>query len=209
MSYESAHLSELESIPVGDRGLVWRPIRSRFDIRAFGVNAYTAEPGAEIVEEHTEETYGHEEMYVVVSGRATFTLDGEEVDAPAGTIVHLPDPRVRRTAVAQDPGTTVLAVGGKRGEAFEPSGWELFFRASQLQPDEAVRLLEKSADAYNTRTPGFRYNLACYRALAGDRDGALETFRRAFELDPDRVREWAKSDADLDSIRGEVDAIVA
>ena len=76
MSYETAHLSELESIPVGDRGLVWRPIRSRFDIRAFGVNAYTAEPGNEVVEEHTEETYGHEEMYVVVSGRATFTLNG-------------------------------------------------------------------------------------------------------------------------------------
>src|SRR3954452_5617097 len=116
MSYQTAHLSELESIPVGDRGLLWRPIRSRFDIQAFGVNAYTAEPGHEVVEEHTEKTYGHEELYVVVSGRARFTLDGEEVDAPAGTLVHLPDPAVRRTAVAVDPGTAVLAVGAKRGE---------------------------------------------------------------------------------------------
>src|SRR5262249_44672973 len=110
----------------------------------------------------------HEEMYVVVSGRATFTLNDEEVDAPAGTIVHLPDPRVRRSAVSQEPGTTVLAVGGKRGEAFEPSGWELFFRAAQLPPEEAVRLLEEGGSAYNTSTPGFQYNLACYRALAGD-----------------------------------------
>jgi quercetin dioxygenase-like cupin family protein len=209
MSYESAHLSELESIPVGDHGLLWRPIRSRFGIRAFGVNAYTAEPGAEVVEDHTEETYGHEEMYVVVSGRATFTLDGEEVDAPAGTIVHLPDPGVRRGAVAQEPGTTVLAVGGKRGEAFVPSGWELFFRAAQLPADEAVRLLEESGNAYNTNTPGFQYNLACYRALSDDREGALAAFRRAFQLDPERVRDWARDDSDLDSVRSEVDAIVA
>src|SRR6266516_7078574 len=110
MSYHVAHLADLESIPVGDRGLQWRPIRSRFGIEAFGVNAYTAEPGSEVVESHTEETYGHEELYVVVSGRATFTLDGEEVEAPAGTIVHLPDPSVRRKAFAAEPETRVLAV---------------------------------------------------------------------------------------------------
>ncbi len=188
MSYQTAHLSELESIPVGDRGLVWRPIRSRFDIRAFGVNAYTAEPGHEVVEEHTEETYGHEEMYVVVSGRATFTLNGEEVDAPAGTIVR--------------------AVGGKRGEAFQPSAWELFFRAGTLPPEEALRLLEQAGDSYNKESASFQYNLACYRALAGDRDGALEAFRHAFELGPDRVREWAPGDSDLDSVRAEVDALI-
>jgi quercetin dioxygenase-like cupin family protein len=209
MSYQTAHLSELESIPVGDRGLVWRPIRSRFDIRAFGVNAYTAEPGHEVVEEHTEETYGHEEMYVVVSGHATFTLDGDEVDAPAGTIVHLPDPSVRRTAVARDPGTTVLAVGGKPGEPFQASAWELFFRASELPPAEALRLLEDSSDAYPRDTASFQYGLACYRALAGDHAGAVEAFRRAFELGPDRVRRWAEDDSDLDSIRAEVDSVLA
>jgi quercetin dioxygenase-like cupin family protein len=209
MTFQTAHLSELESIPVGDRGLVWRPIRSRFDIRAFGVNAYTAEPGHEIVEEHTEATYGHEELYVVVSGHATFTLDGEDVDAPAGTIVHLPEPSVRRTAVAREPGTTVLAVGGKRGEPFEPSAWELTFRASKLPPADALRLFEQEGASYRTESANFQYNLACFRARAGDREGAIEAFRHAFELDPDRVREWAPGDEDLDSIRAEVDALLA
>jgi quercetin dioxygenase-like cupin family protein len=208
MSFHVAHLSELESIPVGERGLRWRPIRSCFGIQAFGVNAYTAEPGEEVVEEHTEQTYGHEELYVVVSGRATFTLDGEEVDAPAGTLVHLPDPAVRRTAVAVEPDTAVLALGGKRGEAFRPSPWELHFRASQLEPDEAVTFYEENKGRYPEHA-SIHYNLGCYRARAGDREGALAEVRRAVELSPDEVRRWAKGDSDLDSIRAEVDALLA
>ena len=155
------------------------------------MNAYTAaEVGGEVVEEHTEESLGHEEVYVVVAGHATFTLDGEEVDAPAGTIVHLPEPKVKRTAVALEPGTTVLAVGAKRGEAFTPSGWEVSFRANQLPPDEAVRLIEEYVAGAPRRSGAF-YNLACFRMRAGDREGALDAFRRAFELDPDRVRKWS------------------
>jgi quercetin dioxygenase-like cupin family protein len=207
MSYHVARLSELESIPVGDHGLVWRPIRSHFGIEAFGVNAYTAKPGDEVVEEHTETTYGHEELYVVVSGRATFTLDGEAVDAPAGTLVHLPDPAVRRSAVAVDPGTTVLALGAKRGEAFRPSPWELFFRANGLSPAEAVRYYLEHRCAY-PEAAGVDYNLACARAQAGDHAGAVADFRRAFERAPDDVRTWSESDSDLDSIRAEVDAIL-
>jgi hypothetical protein len=194
------HIDDLELIPVGDRGLQWRPIRSHFGIRAFGTNAYTAEVGDEIVEEHTEQTYGHEEMYVVVRGRATFTLDGEEVDAPAGTIVHLPDPAVKRTAVAQEPGTTVLAVGAKPGEAFQPSAWELGFRATQMEPAEAVAYVEEHMGEYPD-TAATHYNLACFRVLAGDREGALDELARAFEMEPDKVQKWAEGDSDLDSIR--------
>ena len=207
MSYEVTSFSELESFPVGKHGLVWHPIRSRLGIRPFGMNSYTAaEVGSEIVEDHTEETYGHEEVYIVVAGHARFTLDGDEVDAPTGTIVHLPDPSVRRSAVAVDPDTRVLAVGGKPGEAFRPSAWELFFRASKLPPQEALALVEDS-DGYNADTAGYRYNLACFRALAGKREEAVEAFRQAYELDPKRVAEWAPGDSDLDSIREEVSAI--
>lgn len=200
MTYNVVRLDELESIPVGRSGLHWRPIRSRLGIRAFGTNAYTAEVGGEIVEDHTEESLGHEEMYVVVSGRATFTLDGEDVDAPAGTIVHLPDPSTRRTAVAREPGTSVLAVGGKPGEPFRPSAWELAFRASQMPPAEAAAFIEENLAEYRD-TAATHYNLACFRALAGDREGALEALGHAAELDLDNVRKWAENDTDLDSIR--------
>jgi mannose-6-phosphate isomerase-like protein (cupin superfamily) len=194
------HLDALESIPVGERGLQWRPIRSRFGIRAFGTNAYTANIGDEIVEEHTERTYQHEEMYVVVRGHATFTLDGEEIDAPAGTIVHLPDPSVRRAAVAREADTAVLAVGAKPGEAFEPSAWELGFRAAQMEPVEAVAYVEEHMGEY-PESAATHYNLACFRALAGDRDGAIAALERAAEMDSDSVRRWADGDSDLDSLR--------
>jgi len=194
------HVDELELIPVGDRGLQWRPVRSRFGISAFGTNAYTADVGDEIVEEHTEGTYQHEEMYVVLRGRATFTLDGEEVDAPAGTIVHLPDPGVRRSAVAAEPGTTVLAVGAKPGEAFQPSPWELGFRGAHMEPREAVAYVEEHMGEYPDAA-ATHYNLACFRALAGDPEGALGALERAAEMDSESVHKWGESDSDLDSIR--------
>jgi hypothetical protein len=194
------HIDELELIPVGDQGLQWRPIRSRFGIRAFGTNAYTADVGNEIVEEHTEGSNQHEEMYVVLSGRAAFTLDGEEVDAPAGTIVHLPDPSVRRKAVAAEPETRVLAVGAPRGKAFEPSAWELGFRGAQMKPAEAVEYVEAHMGEYPD-SAATHYNLACFKALAGDEDGAIGELERANEMDPEVVRRWAPADTDLDSIR--------
>ena len=194
------HIDELEVIPVGDRGLQWRPIRMHFGIRAFGTNAYTAEVGDEVVEEHTEGTHKHEEMYVVVRGRATFTVDGEDIDAPAGTIVHLPDPSVRRQAVAAEPGTAVLAVGAKPGEAFEPSAWELGFCAAQMEPKKAVAYVEEHMHEY-PESAATHFNLACFRALAGDPEGALDALERAADLDADAVRKWAENDSDLDSIR--------
>lgn len=194
------HIDDLELIPVGERGLQWRPIRMRFGIKAFGANAYTADVGNEVVEEHTEKSLGHEEMYVVVTGHATFTLDGDEVDAPAGTIVHIPDPSVRRKAVAVEADTRVLAVGGKPGEAFQPSAWELGFHASQMKPSEAVAYVEEHMGEYPD-SAATHYNLACFKALAGDSDGALTELIRAYEMEPERVREWAANDSDLDSIR--------
>ncbi len=81
--WEVASLAELESLP-GPGTLRWTPVRRHFGITAYGINAYTAgEAGQDVVEEHSEERLGHEELYLVVSGSATFVLDGEEVAVPA------------------------------------------------------------------------------------------------------------------------------
>jgi tetratricopeptide (TPR) repeat protein len=202
--FETARIDELERLPVLDGELMWRPIRRRFDIRSFGTNAYTAgEAGAQVVEEHTEGTNRHEELYLVVAGRATFTLDGEEFDAPAGTLVHLPDPDVRRAAVAAEPGTTVLAMGAPPGATFQPSGWEASFAAYAYRrlgdPERGRQTLREAVERDPSAWQG-HYHLACFAALDGDREAALDHLARAVELDSTAAR-FAADDSDFDSIR--------
>jgi len=112
--WRSTHLDEIEPISVVNGTLLWRPVRRTLDVGAFGINAYVApNAGDDVVEEHTERSLGHEEVYVVLSGRATFTLDDETLDAPAGTLVFIRDVDVKRHARAEEPGTSVLAIGGR------------------------------------------------------------------------------------------------
>jgi tetratricopeptide (TPR) repeat protein len=199
-----ARIEELERYPIeGQDGLTWRPVRRHFDIQAFGVNAYTAEEaGQRVVEEHREEN-GHEELYVVVAGRATFMLDGDEHDAPAGTLVHCP-PSTLRGAVAAEPNTTVLGIGAKPGEVFKPSGWEWTFAGmsllSQGQEEAARREFEAGLEAYPDAWQGY-YNLACAEARLGNREEALAQLRRAAEIDQAVVSKFAPNDADFASLK--------
>jgi tetratricopeptide (TPR) repeat protein len=181
----------------------WHMIRSTLDVQAFGINAWTtSEDGQQLVGEHDETGLGHEEMYVVIAGRATFTLDGEAVDAPAGSVVHVPEPTVKRSAVGTA-GTTVLVVGAKRGEAFTPSQWERSAQALRFWPteewDKAIEVLEQHL-AETPDNGGVHYNLACAHARAGNSDVALEHLARAVELQPTFL-EYAQRDDDLASIR--------
>ena len=99
--WRSVRLDEIDPIRVVGGTLLWRPVRLTLDIGAFGINAYTApNAGDDVIEQHTEKLYRHEEVYVVLSGRATFTLGDETLDAPAGTVVFIRDPTVRRHARA-------------------------------------------------------------------------------------------------------------
>jgi hypothetical protein len=204
VNYEVTRLDDLDRIAVGEGGLEWRPIRRRFGLGAFGMNAYSsARPGGEIVEEHTEDQLGHQEVYVVVRGHATFHLDDEDIDAPAGTIVVLKEPSVKRAATAVDADTLVLAVGGKPGEAFAPSAWESYFSAAPLvregRYDEAIELMQADAEQHGEK-PAFLYNLACFEALGGRREEAVAHVVQAMEAAP-RFAKWAAEDSDLESIR--------
>jgi hypothetical protein len=119
-SYAVRHLSDIKH-PKWPR---WAPIRNHFDVRAFGVNLWRHEDGSDVIPEHSEGDSGHEELYLVLDGHATFTVDGDEIDAPAGTALFIRDPKATRKAVAKDPNTSVLSIGGWNGKAFEVSEWE-------------------------------------------------------------------------------------
>jgi mannose-6-phosphate isomerase-like protein (cupin superfamily) len=201
--WTTVRLDEIEPITVAG-SLQWRPLRRTLGVRAFGVNAYVAQSaGDDVVEEHTESALHHEEVYVVLSGRATFEVGGETCDAPAGTVVFVRDPALRRHAVAVEDGTAVLAIGGKPGDAYTPSAWEAYFHAERHRPtgdfaamaDELAGALEEYPD-----NPSVLYNLGCAEAQAGRTDDAVAHVRRALELRPE-LREWATGDTDLDTVR--------
>jgi len=182
----------------------WHTIRRTLGVSSFGINAWTAtEDGGQIIGEHDEAGgEGHEELYLVLGGRATFTLEGEEVDAPAGTLVHVSDPTVKRAAVGES-GTTILVVGAKPGEAFTPSTWERSAEALRFWPteewDRAVEVLE----GHLAETPehaGTHYNLACAHARAGRADIAVEHLGKAIALQQS-FAELAARDDDLVSVR--------
>jgi mannose-6-phosphate isomerase-like protein (cupin superfamily) len=195
--FRVVHLDDVEAIP-GPGTLTWRPVRAHLGLRAFGTNAYTAEQaGDDVVEPHTENPeLAHEELYFVARGRATFALDGEEVDAPAGTYVFVPDTAVHRHAVAAEPGTTVLSFGGP--PTFTPSAWEWSFRAAPLvdrDPARAREILEEGLAAHPD-APGLRLWRAKLSAREGDLDSARADMRAALAGEAE-LEELARADEDL------------
>jgi tetratricopeptide (TPR) repeat protein len=185
----------------------WHMIRSTLGIEAFGVNAWRGtDAGQSLIGEHDELSGGaaaHEELYVVLEGSATFDLDGEKHGAPAGTLVFVKDPAVRRSAVADEAGTVVLVVGAKPGEAFSVSPWERADEALRYWPtgewDKAIAILE----AQLAETPddaNVLYNLACAEAQGGRSDDALAHLASAIEKRSE-YREQAQEDPDFDPIR--------
>ena len=185
-------------------GFVWRPVRRHFGIRAFGVNAYTVRaPGSRIVEEHSESELEHEEVYLVLRGRARFTIEGDEHDLGPGELVFLRDPVLRRGAVALDADTVVIAFGGKPGQPHEISAWEAMFAAvpamREERWDDAIRIHIEALDEKPDH-PALLYNLACMEARGGRHEDALAHLQRAVELEA-RWAVHAAKDSDFESIR--------
>ena len=180
------------------------PVREHLGIQAFGVNAYVPGDDSTLISEHTELGSGQEELYIVLDGNATFEVDGETVDAPAGTFVVVP-PDSRRKATGDG---TVLAVGATPGEAYQAFDWgdawtfhgeSMRAYGEQRYGDalEAVRAgLERAPDH-----PGLHFNYACFATLAGETgDQTFAHLRRSVELVP-RFREMARRDDDLAAVR--------
>jgi hypothetical protein len=201
--YAVAHLDEIDETTDGRQP--WRPVRHHFGITAFGVNAWTGrDAGDRLINEHDESDDGNEELYLVVQGRAVFELDGDRVDAPVGTVVFA-RPGVKRTAFAEEPETTIIALGGIPGQAYEPDGWELWAPLRPLyEAGEYAEVADRGlvlAEA-NPQYAGLFYNVACCESLAGRTTDALDHLRRSIDMS-ERFRAYAQEDSDFDPIRDE------
>jgi tetratricopeptide (TPR) repeat protein len=201
-TYAIAHLDDIGE--VSDGRCAWRPVRPHLGITAFGVGSWTAhEAGDRLINEHDEADDEQEELYFVTQGRATFELDGERRDAPTGTFVFV-RPGVKRTAFAEEAGTTLLAVGGVAGKAYEPHVYHLW---GPIQPlydaGEYAEAADRGREAIEAAdSADALYNLACCESLAGRTDDAIRHLRRAIELS-ERFRSFAQEDSDFEPIREE------
>jgi mannose-6-phosphate isomerase-like protein (cupin superfamily) len=202
MSYRVATVDELQDIAYRDDTHM-RPVRHHLGISAFGTNAWTAErEGERLMPEH-EEDEDSEELYVVLHGRARFEIDDESVDAPEGTLVFVP-PQVKRTAFAEQAGTTVLAIGSNVGRPYEVRGWEVWAEFQrEYEAGDYAAVIERAREPLEAGGyPLPLYNLACCEALAGRKEDAIEHLRVAFEGRPN-LRDLATTDTDLDALRDE------
>jgi tetratricopeptide (TPR) repeat protein len=179
-------------------------VRRRLGITAFGISAFRAPAGVDVIREHDETLLGEagqEELYLVLEGAATFEVDGEVVEARTGALVQV-QPTAKRKATAAEDGTTILVVGGTPGKAYEPAPEEAAeafaaYNAGDYELALAKQLVvvEKQPD-----NPVAHFNVGCFAARAGHADEAIESLRRAVEIN-ERIRELIATDEDLDSIR--------
>jgi tetratricopeptide (TPR) repeat protein len=202
-STQSFHVTHLDEV---DALANWLPLRRRLGVTAFGVNAWTGDEEDEVIGEHDETESGHEELYLVVRGRATFSVGGDDVDGPPGTIVFVRNPATKRKAVAREAGTLVFTLGAKAGEAYEPLGWEenaeileLFRRGEYGWAKERLLL---ALDRFPDTAALYHYNLACAESRLGETDAALEHLQASIERES-RFAEYAQTDEDLEAIRSD------
>lgn len=203
-SYQTAHFSEIQVMDDGRCPL--RPVRHHFGITTFGVTTWTADAaGDRLINEHDETELGQEELYLVLQGRARFEFDGEPVEAGAGTFVFA-QPAVKRTAFAEEAGTTLVAMGGAApGQPYVVQGWELMgpmwklFRAGE-HAQAADWTTERLQSGELQESGALLYNLACAESLAGRPEEAIEHLGRSLEMEG-QFRELALKDADFDAIR--------
>jgi hypothetical protein len=194
-------LDEIEELVDGRRP--FRPVRLHFGITSFGATAWTARAtGDQIIGEHDEQDVGDEELFLVLRGRALFDVEGDRIDAPAGTLVFCPS-GVQRTAVAEEGDTAILALDGTPGKAYEPRGWELWTQLAPLydageytEVADRLRVVVEEHPHY----PLLFYNLACCESLTGQTTAALAHLRHAVAMS-DQFRGFAKNDSDFARIR--------
>jgi tetratricopeptide (TPR) repeat protein len=203
-AYAVAHLDEIGEF--ADAGCHYRPIRHHLGITAFGVTAWTAHAAGDLViNEHDEgDPTADQELFLVLRGHAVFELDGDRVDAPAGTLVFAP-PRTKRMATAKEAGTTIIVLEGTPGQAYEPRGWELWAPLAPLYAaGEYAEVADRLATlvAANPQYPMLFFNLACCESLSGRTSDALDHLRHAVEMS-EEFRDSAQTDSDLDPIRDE------
>jgi tetratricopeptide (TPR) repeat protein len=188
-----------------DTGRLRQGIRRDLGITSFGINAFRAPAGVEVIREHDEAglaSSGQEELYLVLGGAATFEVDGESFEAPTGSLVFVRDPAAKRSAVAKDGETTILVIGGTPGEAYDPGPAEMAEAMAAYNAGDYETAVVKQLVVVEKRPNNVLalFNAACFEAKLGRTDDAILHLQQAIEVN-EGIKELIRTDEDLDSIR--------
>ena len=194
-------VARLDDIERRDRDI---PVREHLGIHAFGINAYAPGEDGTLINEHDEAPSGQEELYIVLDGKATFEVDGETIDAPAGTFISV-RPESKRKATGN---ATILALGGTVGEAYQAMDWgevwpiqdESMAAYGEQRYADALAAVRRGLEQAPDH-PGLNYNYACFAVLAGETDDeTFDRLRQSVEGFPP-FRGQARVDDDLAAVR--------
>jgi uncharacterized cupin superfamily protein len=116
------HSIDLTTVAVGATEFGhWAALNGPLGLDALGVNVAELAPGSAEHIGHDELDSSQQELFVVISGRARFTVGGEVLEAGPGTAIGVADPALTRGFEAIEPGTRVLCVGAQ--PAGDPTNW--------------------------------------------------------------------------------------
>ena len=101
---------------------IWVLVRKSLELGSFGINIVELPSGGSIPS-HTEVGRAQEEVFYVIEGSPTITIDGTDHDLAPGAFVRL-DPEPERTVRNDGDGVArVMIVSAPTSSGYEPMGW--------------------------------------------------------------------------------------
>jgi glyoxylate utilization-related uncharacterized protein len=101
---------------------IWVLVRKSLGVAAFGLNVVELPTGGSIPEHH-ELDRAQEEVFYVIEGSPTMTIDGVDHPLEAGTFVRL-DPEPLRTVRNDGDGVArVMIMSAPTSSGYEDMGW--------------------------------------------------------------------------------------
>ena len=107
-------LDEFEAVYGGGM----RRVRAGLGVSSFGMQVIELPPNFEHYPEHNHDHDEQEEVYTVLSGRATLQVDGKDFELEPGMFARV-GPTERRKFTTGDEGVRFLALGAVPGRAYE------------------------------------------------------------------------------------------
>ena len=114
--YTVKRIDELESSFLGS----YKRARAELGVSSFGMSVIELPPNIDAYPEHDHMHDGQEEVFVVLSGRATIEVDGDHIELDPDVMIRIAPEAKRKIATGEEP-LRVLVLSGVPGGVYVPS----------------------------------------------------------------------------------------